>query len=80
MPERFAPTVLIDGYTVTPPGWMWIFAFAINGCDWAIRTASTEEFKETIREWMKDRHNHRLQQSIDYHQREIERMKKGFRL
>jgi len=78
--EHFAPTAVVDGRTVTPPGWMWIFAFAINGCKWAIQTADTEEFKETVRTWLKDRKNHHLQGSIEYHQKEIERLKKELRL
>lgn len=73
---KFAPTVLVDGTTVAPPGWMWIFAFAVNGCKWAVREASTEEFKETIRQWLKDRKDHHLRGSIEYHQREIERLRK----
>ncbi len=80
MTERFAPTALVNGITVTPPGWMWIFAFAINGCKWAIETASTEEFKETIRTWLKDKKNYHIQGSIEYHQREIARLKKELRI
>ncbi len=72
---RFAPKVHIDGVTVTPPGWMWIFAFAINGCEWAIKEASTEKFEETIQKWLKDQKNHHLQESIEFHQHEIERLK-----
>lgn len=80
MTERFAPRVVVDGVTVIPPGWMWIFAFAMNGCKWAIETASTEEFKETIRQLLKDRKYHHLQGSIEFHQQEIERLKKELRL
>jgi len=53
--ESFAPTVLIDGKTITPPGWMWVFAFAIGGCEWAIRECDTEKFKTQVRQWLKDK-------------------------
>jgi len=45
MPERsFAPTVLIDGVTLTPEGWMWILSFALAGIPWAVRAAMKPEF------------------------------------
>ncbi len=80
MTKRFAPTVLVDELTVTPPEWMWIFAFAINECKWAIETVSTEEFKETIRTWLKDRDNCHIREAIEDHQREIEELKKELQI
>ena len=53
--ETFAPTVLYHGQTVAPPGWMWILGFALSGCEWAIKEVRTEEFKETVREWYRER-------------------------
>jgi hypothetical protein len=42
---KFAPTVLVDGYTYTPPGWMWLLAFAREGVEWAKR--DLEEMERT---------------------------------
>lgn len=47
--KTFAPTVVVDGQTVTPRGWMWVLAFALGGCDWAIAEADTPEFKARMR-------------------------------
>lgn len=64
--KSFAPTIrLADGSTVAPPGWMWVVAFALGDCEWAIRKADTEEFKATVRQWMKDRDCHRLRRQIE---------------
>lgn len=30
------PSVLINGMTYYPPGWVYILAFALAGCQWAI--------------------------------------------
>lgn len=52
MTESFAPSVVVPGLgTVTPPGWMWVLGFALGGCEWAIKEAGTEEFREIAREW-----------------------------
>jgi hypothetical protein len=48
----FAPTVLIDGQTVTPPGWMWVLAYAAAGCKWAMRECETDAWKAAVRQWM----------------------------
>lgn len=34
--ETIRPGVVIDGNTYYPPGWMYILAFALRGCQWAI--------------------------------------------
>ncbi len=49
MKETFSPTVLIkdeygDERTVTPPGWVWILAFAMAGCQWAIDEIESGKF------------------------------------
>ncbi len=52
MTESFAPSVVVPGMGVyKPPGWMWVLGFALGGCEWAIKEAGTEEFRETAREW-----------------------------
>ena len=92
--ESFAPTVNVDGKTVTPAGWMWQWAFAINGCDWAIKIVSTEEWKNTVRLWYAEREAYyaanamteqqerldKARAEMEKAQVEVERMKKEFRL
>lgn len=41
---KFAPTAVVDGVTVTPEGWMWILALAINGIDWAVKQVDDPAF------------------------------------
>jgi len=68
MAESFAPSVNVPGVgTVTPPGWMWVLGFAIGGCEWAIKEAGTEEFREIAREWYR-------QQDIIYQKRHVDRL------
>lgn len=64
---------------VHPPGWMWVLAFAIGGCEWAIKEADTEEFREIIRKWYEDQKEAEIQAAMDHHYREIERLKKELR-
>lgn len=44
MSESFAPTVIVDGQTVAPEGWMWVLGFALGGCQWAIDECEKTEF------------------------------------
>jgi hypothetical protein len=46
--EHFAPTVLIDGRTLQPQGWMWVLSFALAGCEWADEEMKKPEFKAQI--------------------------------
>lgn len=73
--ERFAPTVIVDGAVVTPPGWVWILGFAMAGCDWAIKMADTPDFRGQIREWQRNQliSNHNRQ--VKYCEEEIGRLK-----
>lgn len=50
----FAPTVMIDGRVYTPKGWEWVLAFAIRGCEWAIKEANTLEFRRKILQSLKE--------------------------
>lgn len=54
MAERFAPGVVIDGRTVYPPGWMWVFALALRGCPWAEEEIARPEFDAVVRQWFRD--------------------------
>lgn len=42
--ETFAPTVNVDGQTVTPEGWMWILAYGLAGIPWALETIKDPTF------------------------------------
>ncbi len=74
MTESFAPSVVIDGRTVEPPGWMWVFAFALGGCSWAIKECESERFKQQARDWIRDRKRYHLRGARRYHERECERL------
>lgn len=50
---RFAPSVVVDGRTVQPEGWMWVLSFALAGVPWAVETASTDEFRDRCRAGLK---------------------------
>lgn len=55
MSESFSPSVNVPGVgTVTPPGWMWVLSFAIGGCEWAIKEAGTEAFRNRARQWYRE--------------------------
>ena len=83
MTESFAPSVVVPGWgTYEPPGWMWVLGFALGGCEWAIKEAGTEEFREIAREWfrqqkidnMKD-HVAKLEKQLDRARVELEKLK-----
>ena len=50
-PKCIAPTALVDGVTVTPPGWMWSLAFATKGIGWAVETCLSNNWQDGVREW-----------------------------
>lgn len=67
---RFAPSVVLDGTTITPPGWMWVLGFAIGGCEWAVRECQTDAWKEAARQWFRERTVHEIaQETAAFHQR-----------
>lgn len=53
--ERFAPTVRLApcGTVVTPPGWVWVVGLAMAGCRWAIDECGRPEFREVVREQLR---------------------------
>ena len=51
MVKSFAPQVIIDGKTVTPEGWMWVFGFALAGVPWAIETALSPIMDTKVRRY-----------------------------
>ena len=72
MTERFAPTVIVDGKTVTPAGWMWLWAFALRGCDWAIKEVDTEKFKNTVKLWFAEREAYYAANAMKEHQEQLD--------
>ncbi len=65
MSESFSPAVNIPGVgTVTPPGWMWVLSFAIGGCEWAIKEAGTEEFRNRARQWYREQKMTRMENYV----------------
>jgi hypothetical protein len=46
--QRFAPTIVIDGRTVQPAGWMWVLGFALAGVPWAVVESETLEFRKRV--------------------------------
>ena len=60
----FAPSVIVDGRTITPAGWMWVIGFALAGCDWAVTEASKPEFRAQVADWMRERKRIEAEQEI----------------
>jgi hypothetical protein len=70
--EYIFPSVIIDGETYYPQGWMWVLAFAIRGKLWAIKECEKPWFKEAVKDYLKDEKNHGI---IESYIEEIERLK-----
>lgn len=73
--ERFAPTIVIDGRTVQPAGWMWVLGFALAGVPWAIKEAETPEFKARAAEWRRANRNAEIEERIALHEAQIARLR-----
>jgi hypothetical protein len=43
--------VKIDGHNYHPPGWMFIWACAMDGFTWAIAECAKPEFKAVVDAW-----------------------------
>ena len=84
--ERFSPTVHVpgygrgEGYDYTPEGWEWILAFALGGCEWAIREADKPEFRQCIQASLRERKRQDLQAIINKKLTEIEHLRQELRL
>jgi len=53
MVEKLSPKIIIKDYygnpvDYEPEGWMWILAFALHGCEWAVKEAESEKFKDLM--------------------------------
>ncbi len=74
---RFAPSVVIDGRTVQPEGWMWVLSFALAGVPWAVETASTDEFRDRCRAGLKAMRDREAESEIARLERRIAVLKAG---
>ena len=79
IPERRTPYGTIPAEEVTPEGWMWILAFAIRGCPWAVEEASKPGFRERILASLRERRRTELRGAIDHKLDEIEALRKQLR-
>ncbi|MCK5680188.1 hypothetical protein KAI46_05185 [bacterium] len=75
MQKNFAPTVNIDGRTITPKGYVWVLGFAFAGCEWAIKKASEPEFIEKIRADLQREKRSMLKFEIERYELKIEYLK-----
>lgn len=73
--ETIAPSVMIDGQTITPPGWMWILGFAIGDCQWAIDELEKPEIKAQMEAWIQSRRDAQLEEEIAYLEARLARAK-----
>lgn len=78
MATTFAPTVLVDGETVAPEGWMWILGFALRGVQWAMDECEKPEFD--LRGKMCDYYRRKKVYEITTEIEEIEERLKNLRL
>lgn len=79
--ETFAPKVRMSaGYDYTPAGWEWIMAFAVAGCEWAIKEADKPEFRKMIKKDLRRREVNNLQKAIDSKLAEVDHMREEIRV
>jgi len=69
--QHFATSVNVDGETITPKGYVWVLGFALAGCEWAIKKASTPEFLSMVRADLKKEQIEALERAIQHHESEI---------
>jgi len=73
--QHFAPAIRVDGVTVTPKGYAWVLAFALAGCDWAIKEASKPEFLPAVRTSLKRDVVVKLEAEISRYELRISKLK-----
>ncbi len=73
----FAPTVVLDGRVVTPAGWMWVFALAMNGVPWAVELCDDPvyDMRGKIRAHLNECEAHEIEQRLAYCEAEMKRLK-----
>lgn len=75
MTETFAPSIVVDGRTVQPEGWMWVLGFALAGVPWAVEAAESPGFKERCREGLKKMRDREVDSEIEHLERRIAALK-----
>ncbi len=75
--EKFAPTAVIDGVTVTPEPWMWILSYALNGVAWAVEEASSTQFdlRGKIDDYNRRRRSHFAKIEIEHLESQLAKYK-----
>lgn len=79
-PKTFAPSVIIDGDSYTPPGWMWVLGFALGGVEWALRESDTQEFRETVRAWTAKQKCLKLERQIAHYEQCLTKLRQELRI
>lgn len=69
------PSVMIDGRSFTPPGWLWVLAFAVAGCPWAVEEASRPSFRARIQEYLVHERQTALEDSLRQALADVDRLK-----
>ena len=77
MVTRFAPTVIVDGETVTPEGWMWVLGFALGGVQWAIDECEKPEFdlRGKMLDYHRRKHVYETTAEIEMLEKRIEKLR-----
>lgn len=77
--EKIPLSVVVDNQTVEIENWMLVVALALKGVDWAVKLADDPEYnlRGKYKDYEKRKTRYLCKKSIDYHQREIERLLKA---
>ena len=80
--ETLKPSVIIDGRTVYPEGWMYILAFALKGIPWAIATVESPEFdlRGKLKDYYKRRDAYFLESDIAYYEKKLNELKSELKM
>ena len=75
--EKFSPTVMIDGMTYTPTGWMWVLSFALAGVPWAVEqvTDATYDLRGKINDYMRRKYYYHIKFEIEDIERKLAKLK-----
>ncbi len=75
--EKFAPTIVVDGETVTPEPWMWILGYALAGVDWAVKEVRSPKYnlRSKIDDYNKRKQTHFAKIEIEYLECELAKYK-----
>ncbi len=74
--NSFAPTIKLDGETITPKGYEWVLGFALAGCEWAIKEATDPVFILKVRDQLNKENILKLNILIKRHEEIVKELKK----